>query len=379
VPYLYETSVGAWNGTNPPPLVSTDANGNTVLATTDVPVPNLVSDLPEYEQAAMFVVAYLYAIGQELQRVEYARQALMKSWTPFNADMLLEFYEQIVGVTPNPSGMTLQQRQALVLSKMQAIKAEGTGLSWQALMTQFLGTPNWTYQEHVADGVANGTFEADTAGSTPANWRVGTGSSGSPTFHASAGWSEGGTQSAQFTCTSTAAGYEYFEDVASGSTFPTGYMPVLPGEEYTASADFNVTATTGGGALIGIEWYTASGAAISPNNYLAVTGTGVHLSQELTVTAPATAAYALLIIGAQATATSQTNTFYVDNVQFVAGATKVSPNPPSKTIQILIPSSANENATRAFARLITPAHLAITVGFLGGFILGVSELGDPLG
>lgn len=51
------------------------------------------------------------------------------------------------------------------------------------------------------------------------------------------------------------------------------------------------------------------------------------------------------------------------------------------TVTVLVPfeaGSANAGRVQVAIRKVTPAHLDVVIGFLGGFRVGVSRVGDPL-
>jgi hypothetical protein len=116
--------------TNPPPLDP----------------PDLLDDVPPYEQSSYEVQAVLTVVANELGRIDAGRQALIQNFFPASADVLLPLFEQLLGLPVSPPA-TLSARQQLVLTYMSRLKSEGRGLDWTALITQAVGT-NWTYQEH---------------------------------------------------------------------------------------------------------------------------------------------------------------------------------------------------------------------------------------
>jgi uncharacterized protein YmfQ (DUF2313 family) len=69
--------------------------------------------------------------------------------------------------------------------------------------------------------------------------------------------------------------------------------------------------------------------------------------------------------------------------QVLGGAVNVTVFPPNAayTITLRVPVGAGSNAAsqaRVLAARITPAHLVINSGFIGGFIIGISHIGDAL-
>jgi hypothetical protein len=125
------------------------ANGDPLAVFTVVPPTDpvdMVSELPQYERAAIEIQAVLHAVANELQRLEAARQALILNFLPATADALLPMFEQLLALPINPP-LRLASRQQLVLATMRRLKGQGRGLDWEDTITQLVG-PGWSYQEH---------------------------------------------------------------------------------------------------------------------------------------------------------------------------------------------------------------------------------------
>lgn len=110
-------------------------------------LPDLLDDLPPFERSSRVMQGVLTAIGNELGRLEAARQDLITNWFPGTADALLHFYEQLLGLPTDPPNISLDQRRKTVMAFMQSIKAQGTGLAWEQIMSSLIGN-NWSYEEH---------------------------------------------------------------------------------------------------------------------------------------------------------------------------------------------------------------------------------------
>ena len=104
--------------------------------------PDLVSDLPPFEQSSYEVQAVLGVIANELARLDAARLALIQNFFPLTADALLPLFEQLLGLPVNPPA-SLALRHQLVAAYMQRLKSEGRGLDWTAAITAAVGTINW--------------------------------------------------------------------------------------------------------------------------------------------------------------------------------------------------------------------------------------------
>lgn len=108
---------------------------------------DLLDEVPPFEQGSAEIQAVLRAVGNELLRIETAREALINNFFPGTADVLLPLFEEMLGLPVNPPA-SLAQRQSLVLATMRRLKGEGRGLDWQATITQLVGGAAWSYQEH---------------------------------------------------------------------------------------------------------------------------------------------------------------------------------------------------------------------------------------
>ena len=140
------------------------------------------------------------------------------------------------------------------------------------------------------------SIETDTSG-----WAAGT---GSPTLARSSTQAKSGTYSLSVTATANAT-----------LTFAMGagtanYAPVTAGETYTASLEM-YAATTSRNAFVSVVWYTSGGSSVSTADAGTTTlplNTWTRLT--LTAVAPATAAFARIIVTVNSAATS--DVFYMD-------------------------------------------------------------------
>ena len=117
---------------------------------TTVPVVDpldLLREVPPFERGSAEIQAVLRVVGNELLRIETARQALISNFVPSTADALLPLFEEMLGLPVSPTA-DLALRQSLVLATMRRLKGEGRGLDWQATITQLVGGAAWSYQEH---------------------------------------------------------------------------------------------------------------------------------------------------------------------------------------------------------------------------------------
>lgn len=108
---------------------------------------DLLDDVPPFERQSAEIQTVLRVVGNELQRLETARQSLIDNFFPGTADALLGLFEALLGLPVNPPA-SLPLRQSLVLATMRRLKGQGRGLDWEASITQLVGGAAWSYQEH---------------------------------------------------------------------------------------------------------------------------------------------------------------------------------------------------------------------------------------
>lgn len=293
----------------PPSLV---ANPPTVDA------PDLIDALPPFERQSYDIQGALTAIGNELARVEQARQEVIANFFPATADGLLGFFEQMLGLPVAPAGTTLAQRQNDVLAYMLGLKADASGLSWEASVTAVVGT-NWTYKEHdPADPSSPAAYTVlvdipfSTPASQPANLAV--------TTEPASGTLPSGT-------------YAY-----AMSTLTT-YGETLPG----TPVDVDLTAT-GANRL---TWTPQSAPTTGFNIYRGPNDSSLEL---LT------------------TISSAASGSFVDDGSY----TPIGTAPPTTDTS----ASDRANVVQQLLRRVTPAHLTIEVGYQQGFIVGYSDVGE---
>lgn len=147
------------------------------------------------------------------------------------------------------------------------------------------------------------SFETDTSG-----WGIfGTSTSlARSTSHASDG-------SASLACTATAATTTIHPRTQTG----TGGRPVRPNTVYTAVADVRHTGTARATSLW-IRWYNASGSEISSHQGATSNDTGSYVQRTLSLTSPATAAYAAIAVTFEGALLNETH--HIDRAGLIVGS-----------------------------------------------------------
>ena len=274
----------------------------------------LLDDLPPYEADSYDVQGVLDVLVRELERIDDARDTLVRNFFPQTADEYLTLFEELLRTTVNPEGRTTLQRQQAILAMMRRIAISGSGQDWQTVLTSFIGT-NWTYEEHnPADG-----------GSPPA-WTVRIDLPFANALLAPTGLSA---------------------TPAAGGTLPNAtyyYRVTAVAEDGETNAGAEVSAaSSGSNHRINLAWTAVTG-ALSYNVYRG------------------TASNAELLI-----ANSLTNS-YSD----MGAAAGTQPYPTTNRSE-----SYQGAQVKRLIRQITPAHLALDFGDADtGFIFGQSQFGD---
>jgi hypothetical protein len=133
----------------------------------------LLAMMPPYFSDAPYVQTIIDAHARELQRIEDAAAAVLRTMFPATADDtygFLSLWESILGLPVAPGGTTLAARRAKVLAGLQKQNA-GAGSGWIALMNEALGGSPWAYVEanpvtdpyevHIFIPFAGGSYSAE--------------------------------------------------------------------------------------------------------------------------------------------------------------------------------------------------------------------------
>lgn len=137
-----------------------------------------------------------------------------------------------------------------------------------------------------------------------------------PTLADTAAQAHTGSNSMSMT-SSTSGNMAALNHTDSGGGFPgTGPMAVVPGNQVYAQAWFR-SAVSARTCLVLINWYTSGGTYITSSNSGNVTdSTSAWTMNNLTATAPATAAFALVVVQVNGTG-GASEVHYVDDVEFM--------------------------------------------------------------
>jgi hypothetical protein len=375
------TALVLWPGEAPPVSIDPLAVFSTLP---EVDPIDLLDEVPPYEREAYEIQAVLQVVGNELLRLETARQAVALNFLPGSADALLPMFEQLLGLPVDPPGLTLASRQQLVQASMLRLKGQGSGLDWEAAISSLLGG-SWSYQESDPNKVAtnyvpNPSFERDTVGQAPVGWGSHPG-----------GWSHLVTGATLIVGSGGYVGTRRLQVTTAGATQGIAIsLGALPAGNYTTQ--IAVRGDQGGETITCVAGQDAA----SVSTPVITLTTAWQL-----VTVPSftsAGANPSFVCVQQSGAGSEV--FYVDAVITVQG-TFVPPyfdgdtagaiwsgTPgnsssswaaavPANTVSIKIPQ-AMAGIAWPFIRDLTPAHLAIIEGYSDGFFVDISTIGSHL-
>lgn len=105
--------------------------------------------LPTKLQRSPDHVAVIHSVTKEIERAEEAIEQVRRQLFPHSADLLLGVYEWMLGITVEPEGVSVEDRQQLVLAQLRKLRSSPEGRDWVANVTALVG-PGWSYEEHIA-------------------------------------------------------------------------------------------------------------------------------------------------------------------------------------------------------------------------------------
>lgn len=291
-------------------------------------------------------------------------------------------HETVLGLPVAPEGLTVEQRRDAVVARFRRRKTAGTGSDWvQRLNEEFAGQAS--YSEHVEVGdrpvnlIPNPSLETNLTG-----WSGG----GAPARHAAA--AVYGAFGLRMTGSGAADGF-----VLDGFTT----VPVAPGLPYQIGA-YVKAMPAGRSVRMGIQWLNAGGGfagATSMTPYSAALG-----RRTASFVSPAGSAWANVTFNADATSVGEVFDFdgfdlvqtddpvgYFDGDQpgsewlgtpHASHSRAFADSPPANTVRITVPGPEFALAAdvERRARPFTPAWVDIEVAYAGGFLIGISDVGE---
>lgn len=111
----------------------------------------LVYELPGFYSEDSITQAVQDALGREIDRLDAALVALVSRFSvPQNAQDdtygSLRYWEALLNLPVAPAGVSVATRVTNLLARFRQ-RSAGKGTDWVSLLTQAIGTNQWTYQE----------------------------------------------------------------------------------------------------------------------------------------------------------------------------------------------------------------------------------------
>ncbi|MDT7782067.1 MAG: Bacteriophage Mu-like, Gp48 [Pseudonocardiales bacterium] len=100
---------------------------------------------PPFLRRVPLIQGVCNAVGGEVELQDAMLDELERNLTAATAEEHLGLWESQMGLTVDPPGLSVAQRQALVRGYMALMVASGSGLDWEATITLVLGTSGWSY------------------------------------------------------------------------------------------------------------------------------------------------------------------------------------------------------------------------------------------
>jgi hypothetical protein len=106
----------------------------------------LLDMLPPVLRGSYDYQAVHHAAARELELLESRIEQVRAQFFPQTADILLVVWEAQLGLEIAPGGYTVEQRRSIVLAALGRMVTDGSGATWEALITAIAGA-GWDYEE----------------------------------------------------------------------------------------------------------------------------------------------------------------------------------------------------------------------------------------
>lgn len=107
-----------------------------------------LATLPPFLRKDATMQAIADANGQEWDILDTYLDELQRNVIAVTVSEHLDVWEWFLGLTVNPAGQTAGQRLTTILAFMSRATLDGSGLSWESVTTNVLGT-GWAYQTNI--------------------------------------------------------------------------------------------------------------------------------------------------------------------------------------------------------------------------------------
>lgn len=110
---------------------------------------DLLRELPPFLANSSHFSGTLDVLVREVVRLDASAAEVRDTAFPALASAYLEIWELMLGLPPNPEGMTVEARRNAVQALLRALR-DSQRSGWEAAVTKLIGT-NWTYAVHSPD------------------------------------------------------------------------------------------------------------------------------------------------------------------------------------------------------------------------------------
>lgn len=135
----------------------------------------LLENLPPFLRDDPVVQGAEDSAALELERIQEAIDLLVSNFFASTADDFLKFWEERLGLSIEPEGLSVSTRRNRVLAFLRRIKRAQSGLTWQERLTELIGS-DWTHVEDDPNGLRGIWY--DTFSSGLDGWTFDIGSAG---------------------------------------------------------------------------------------------------------------------------------------------------------------------------------------------------------
>lgn len=107
----------------------------------------LLGWLPPVLQESEDYMAVIHPLAMEMERLEGKVELVRDQFFPQTADILLWAWERLVQTGEAPSGVSLEDRRAVVMTLLRRGRDGKLGIEWESRISAIAG-PGWSYTEY---------------------------------------------------------------------------------------------------------------------------------------------------------------------------------------------------------------------------------------
>lgn len=123
---------------------------------------SMLDMIPAWARGDPDIQAAMLAMSNEVDRINQRIQDAIEGYFPQLASTYLYLWEASLGLSQNPEGLTVLQRQQRVLGFLAQRANLSSGASWVQAVTLLLGT-GWTYSRYPDENTPRNTLTINVA------------------------------------------------------------------------------------------------------------------------------------------------------------------------------------------------------------------------